>query len=48
MHSLVNVTLILSYMQIKSGNVTICLKKKDDKEWPFLTGREKKLKDARE
>ena len=33
---------------MKSGNATICLRKKEKDEWPFLTGREKKLKDARE
>ena len=36
------------YEQVKSGNVTICLRKKEKRDWPFLTAREKKLKDARE
>ena len=36
------------YLQVKNGNVTICLRKKEKENWQFLTGREKKLKEAKE
>lgn len=37
-----------SFTKVKGGTVIVTLKKSAAKEWPFLTGREKKLKDARE
>lgn len=40
--------ILLLPFQLKSGTVIVTLKKSTAKEWPFLTGREKKLKDARE